>query len=228
MGQRQHCSERKNGIGMLIAIIAVVLFITVLLFLFGRLVLARFGNWLVVADPLAPATAMVVLGGYLPYRAMEAAQMYREGWAPEVWLTKYARNAEEAILAKLGIEVTPEFVFSRQVLEKLGVPQAAILEIEPACADTADEIRTAVQQARSRAQNGPIILITSKCHARRVKVIWKSLIGSSRPAIVRYSEQDPFSPDRWFLNTRDASKVAYEFFGLLNAWCGFPIRAHRS
>jgi uncharacterized SAM-binding protein YcdF (DUF218 family) len=171
---------------------------------------------------------MVVLGGYLPYRAMEAAEIYGQGWAPEIWLTQYAQNAEEAILAKLGIEVTPECVFSRQVLQKLGVPEAAILEIEPACADTADEIRTAVQQAQSRTNKDPIILITSKCHARRVKVIWKSLMGTTRPAIVRYSEQDPFSPDRWFLNTRDASRVAHEFFGLLNAWCGFPIRAHRS
>jgi uncharacterized SAM-binding protein YcdF (DUF218 family) len=213
---------------MLVGIITAFLVVILLLFLFGRLLLARFGNWLVVADPLQPATAMVVLGGYLPYRAMEAAEMYRKGWAPEVWLTKYARNAEEAILANLGIEVTPEYVFSRQVLQNLGVPEAAILEIEPACADTADEIRTAVQEAEGRANKSPIILITSKCHARRVKVIWKSLMGPSHPAIVRYSEQDPFSPDRWFLNTRDVARVAYEFCGLLNAWCGFPIRAHRS
>jgi uncharacterized SAM-binding protein YcdF (DUF218 family) len=212
---------------MMTGVLAAIVVIVLLPFLFGRLLLGWFGKWLVIADPLQPATAIVVLGGYLPYRAMEAAEMYRQGWAPEVWLTKYARNADEAILAKLGIEVTPEYVFSRQVLQKLGVPETAILEIEPGCVDTGDELRTAVRQAQARGKQGPIILITSKCHARRVKVIWKSLNGARYPAIVRYSKQDPFSPDRWFLNTRDARTVTYEFFGLLNAWCGFPIRAHR-
>jgi hypothetical protein len=45
------------------------------------------GQWLMVADPLEPAKAIVVLSGRVPFRALEAASIYREGLAPEVWLT---------------------------------------------------------------------------------------------------------------------------------------------
>jgi len=45
------------------------------------------GRWLVVEDPLAKAKAIVLLSGGMPLRAIEAAKLYREGYAPEVWLT---------------------------------------------------------------------------------------------------------------------------------------------
>src|SRR5262249_19523356 len=56
------------------------------------------GRWLVVADPLGPARAVVVLSGRVPFRAIEAAAIYRGGLAPEVWLTKEFRSAEELAL----------------------------------------------------------------------------------------------------------------------------------
>ncbi len=54
------------------------------LLVLGVWVLHGLARWLVVADPLMPARALVVLGGHTPFRAMEAASLYREGWAPEV------------------------------------------------------------------------------------------------------------------------------------------------
>jgi hypothetical protein len=38
-------------------------------------------QWLFVADPLTHAQAIVVLGGHLPFRAMEAAAFDQQGWA---------------------------------------------------------------------------------------------------------------------------------------------------
>ena len=43
--------------------------------------------WLVVSDPPQPSAAIVVLGGKVPFRAMEGASLYKQGWAREVWLT---------------------------------------------------------------------------------------------------------------------------------------------
>jgi uncharacterized SAM-binding protein YcdF (DUF218 family) len=212
---------------MLSTIIAASVLGILLAFFLGRRVLSWFGNWLVVADPLQPAIATVVLGGYLPFRAMEAAAIYHQGWAPKVWLTKYAQNAEEAVLASLGIEITPECDFSHLVLQRLGVPEYDIAILEPPCLDTEEELRSAALRAQAEGKKGPIILVTSKSHSRRVKVLWKTLAGASHPAIIRYTERDPFVPDRWFRNSRDAYAVVHEFFGLLNVWLGFPIRAHR-
>jgi hypothetical protein len=40
---------------------------------------SQLGYWLVVADPLEPARAIVVLSGRVPFRAVEAASIYRQG-----------------------------------------------------------------------------------------------------------------------------------------------------
>ena len=63
---------------------------------------SEIGRSLMVADPLEPAKAIVVLSGRVPFRAMEAASIYRDGLAPEVWLTKEVRTAEELALDRLA------------------------------------------------------------------------------------------------------------------------------
>jgi hypothetical protein len=72
------------------------------------------GHWLLVDDPLEPAKAVVVFGGHVPFRAMEAADIFRKGLATEVWLTQGALHAEENEMIKLGVHVIPEHEYSRQ------------------------------------------------------------------------------------------------------------------
>jgi uncharacterized SAM-binding protein YcdF (DUF218 family) len=206
--------------------IVVVAFTILLGLLLCRMALSWLGEWLVVADPLQPACAIVVLGGSYPFRAMQAAETYHQGWAGEIWLTRYAQSEELRVLASLGVELPTEDVLNRLVLERLGVPAKAIMVIDRPCIDTESELRRAAEE-RPHDRGGTIILITSKSHTRRVKALWKSVAAASQPAIVRYAERDPFRPDRWFLSKRDAEAVAHEVFGLLNFWARFAIRGRR-
>lgn len=92
--------------------------------------------------------------------------------------------------------------------------------------NTAEEVRTVASELNARG-GGRVILITSKYHTRRVKVLWQKLVGNRPESIVRYTPDDPFQPDRWWRNAFDASSVTHEWFGLLNAWAGFPIKSER-
>jgi hypothetical protein len=67
--------------------------------------------------------------------------------------------------------------------------------------------------------------VTSKYHARRVWVIWKTVASGKPPAVVHYTPLDPFDPSHWCGNSADALAVFREVFGILNAWGGFPIPA---
>jgi hypothetical protein len=69
----------------------------------GVAVARELGRWLVVQDPLERSGAIVVLSGGMPYRAMEAAKIYMEGMAPQVWLTRSQGPVE---LEELGISTT--------------------------------------------------------------------------------------------------------------------------
>jgi hypothetical protein len=104
----------------------VALLLVATMFATAPVALTTAGTWLVVEDCLQPARSVVVLGGQLPFRAMEAAAVYDQGWAKEVWLTRGGAFAEDVALARLAIDKPPEHVYSQRVLEWLGVPRDAI------------------------------------------------------------------------------------------------------
>ena len=206
------------------------LILLVVLAVIGALVLlclSRLGCWLVVADPLEPARAIVVLSGRVPFRAIEAASIYRQKWAPEVWLTKEVRAAEDAALENLGVHVVPKAAYNREVLTRLGVPVSAIRILEDGVWNTVDETRLVARELRANGA-ARVILVTSKTHSRRVRATWSELIGASPRAVVRYASEEPYNPEHWWRNTWDALEVSWEAFGLLNVWMGFPVQSDRS
>jgi uncharacterized SAM-binding protein YcdF (DUF218 family) len=190
------------------------------------LAFTRLGHWIVLQDPLEKADSIVVFGGDLPYRAMEAADLYRAGWAPEVWITQ-GESEQTRETARILPDFLPEHENSRKVLEALGVPRTAIRTIEPPVVATLDEVKAVADNLRARKLKHAI-LVTSSYHTRRVKVTWKAVAGDHVEAIVRYSRRTPFDPDRWWRNSRDVLAVSREVGGILNAWAGFPLNASRN
>src|SRR4030088_1676235 len=78
------------------------------------------GRWLVVEAPLVKSRALVVLSGAMPLRAIEAAKLYREGYAREVWLTHSTEPA--GTLEEMGIPFAGEDHYNALVLIHEGVP----------------------------------------------------------------------------------------------------------
>ena len=179
------------------------------------------GRWLVVEDPLEKAQAIAVLSGRMPLRALEAAKLYREGYAPRVWLTHSAEPG--TTLEAMGIPFAGEDFYNMRVLMHEGVPKDAIQVLDPPIVNTADEIAaisTALQQEKGRT----VILVTSKVHTRRTRILWRRLVGRRGQAIVRAASDDPFDQAKWWKTTGDALDVVREVLGILNAWAGLPLR----
>jgi len=181
------------------------------------------GFWLVVQDSLKIADAIVVFGGHLPFRAMEAAKIYKEGMAPEIWVSCPATTTESTVLEELDIGFVSENEYSVRILRRFGVPASAIRLVDGEIVNTEDEIRVVVGTLQERGKSCAI-LVTSEYHCRRLKIIWHSLAPSDLEAIVRFTPDDPFDPDRWWYNSRDALAVTREIGGILNAWAGFPLQ----
>jgi len=182
------------------------------------------GRWLVVEDPLAKARAIVVLSGAMPLRAIEAAKLYRDGYAPEIWLTHSTEPG--ATLKEMGIPFAGEDHYNALVLIHEGVPAQAIHVLEPPIVNTADEIKV-VAAALARAKGESVILVTTKAHTRRVRLLWRRLAPRQNRAIVRAASGDPFDPRHWWRNTSGALDVVREVLGLLNAWAGLPLHPAR-
>jgi uncharacterized SAM-binding protein YcdF (DUF218 family) len=191
---------------------------------FAAVIFFGLGRWLVVEDPLVKARAIVVLSGAMPVRAIEAANLYREGYAPEIWLTHSTEPAET--LQEMGIPFAGEDHYNRLVLIHEGVPADAIHVLEPPIVNTADEIKV-VAAALSRGKGVAVIVVTTKVHTRRVRLLWRRLVPGQGRAIVRAASGDSFDPRHWWRTTRDALDVVREALGLLNAWAGLPLHPAR-
>jgi len=206
-------SRRRGRVLALVAAVGCGLILGMVMF-FGV------GRWLVIEDPLGKARAIVVLSGAMPLRAMEAAKLYREGYAPEIWLTHSAEPA--ATLGEMGIPFAGEDYYSARVLIHEGVPASAIRVLEPPVVNTADEI-DAIATALAKEKDRTAILVTTKAHTRRVRMLWQRLGSERGTGIVRAAAEDPFDPRYWWRTTSDALDVVREVLGLTNAWAGLPL-----
>jgi uncharacterized SAM-binding protein YcdF (DUF218 family) len=200
--------RHSSGIfGLLLCIAAVISFLCV-------------GRWLVVEDPLDHAQAIAVLSGRMPVRALEAAKLYRQGYAKEIWLTHSTEPGKG--LESLGVPYAGEEIYNTKILIHEGVPAAAIRVLAPPILNTADEI-VVINAAVNAAPVHIVIIVTTKPHTRRVRALWRALTRDQSRAIVRAASADPYDGDHWWRNTRDALDVVREVLGLMNTWAGLPL-----
>lgn len=220
MIERSAKSSVKRRFLLAIAFAAIVLaFASIYAFLHA-------GAWLIREDPLEKSRAIVVLSGGLPERALAAAQIYRDGYAREIWLTQPLQPS--AHMEDLHLPYAGEQEYNRMVLIAKGVPPGNIRILQPRILSTADELR-AVCEALEAGPESKIIIVTSKAHTRRVRALWQKTLQSCSYArlVVRAAPEDYFEPEHWWRSTNDALTVVREYLGLLNAWAGLPLHHTR-
>jgi uncharacterized SAM-binding protein YcdF (DUF218 family) len=209
-------SESKRRLLRWVLLAVIILVLTI-----GTVVFFTIGDWLVVADPLTHADAIVVLSGHLPDRAMEAARIYHAGYAGQVWISPPLSPVEE--LKAMKIAFLGEDFYNEKVLLAQGVPADAIRVLDRPSANTEEEVRE-IKDALQHGDFHSVIIVTSKPHTRRVRTIWKKLAGPDFHSVVRFANDDPYDGGHWWRHTHDALDIVRETLGLLNAWAGFPLR----
>jgi len=191
----------------------------------GTAVFFAIGQWLVVQDSLIHADVIVILSGSLPERALEAAKLYQAGYADQIWISPPISPAEE--LKAMHIFFLGEDFYNEKVLLARGVPPDAIRILERANANTEEEVREISDGLRGNNFHRAIV-VTSKPHTRRVRTIWRKLVGSDPSLVIRFANDDPYDGVHWWRHTHDGLDVVRETLGLFNAWAGFPLRPSRN
>ena len=100
----------------------------------GALMFRGLGRWLIREDPLQKSDVIVVLSGSMPARAEEAANVFRMGYAPEIWISRPESPAAQ--LGAMGISYAGEESYNRDVLIRRGVPPGAIRILPQAIVNT--------------------------------------------------------------------------------------------
>jgi uncharacterized SAM-binding protein YcdF (DUF218 family) len=206
----KHFQRLLSILGAL-ALLAVV---TVFFFFLG------IGHWLVKEDPLQKADAIAVWSGNFPARAMEAAKLYHQGYAKEIWLTHPGAHSHP--LRRFGLRYPSEDDCNYQVLRKQGIPAKAIHILESSILNTADEldvISATLQDTGSQS----VIVVTDKPHPRRVYTLWKEFDAGRGNAIVHGVSND-YNPSRWWKSPGGTTQVLHEVLGMINASAGLPLQ----
>jgi uncharacterized SAM-binding protein YcdF (DUF218 family) len=170
----------------------------VLLYFLSPAVLTAIGAQLIHADPLEQADAIVVLAPFLD-RVIEAADLYRKGFAPLVIVTRASRDLGEQELIDRGILQSAE-AQRRQALIALGVPPDAVVTMEGLADSTADEARDFAAWARTHPVRR-VIVVTSPPHTARSGYTFRRATENLGIEVLMHpSSRHPFRAQTWWQN----------------------------
>ncbi len=111
-------SDEQSGRGVIRRFILPALIILGLTWsMAGESILRQTAEYLITSESLEPADAIVVLGGIAADRAIEAAHLYMEGYAPYIVLTpeEWQSGKTYDILKSLEIKNIDSYEFSRDL-----------------------------------------------------------------------------------------------------------------
>ncbi len=148
----------------------------------------------IVSDAPARADAAAVLGGGLEYRPFAAAELYRRGLVPKILVSNIGASPAE----RLGV-LRSHVRENIEVLEKLGVPAAAI---EPFGSNLKDTYAEAVALHDWAKQTGAhaILVPTDIFAARRLRWIMHHVFGNDAVILVPAVDPPDYTRNDWWQN----------------------------
>jgi len=194
-----------RGIGILVLII--------ILIGFTYLLLRGAGAYLIVADEMEPAKAVVVLSGGTESRMREALRLYNDNFGDVIILTETGEEIAD-------LEVLHSFDMSIQLMNN-GVPSGNILITSIEVSSTVDEAK-AVLDLMSRRQLSSAIVVTDPYHTHRTRKIFNDIFqGSNIDLFVRPVRGSWFNSRSWFLSPQGWQFTILEYLKLIGYTLGF-------
>lgn len=196
---------------LVVAIIHLLLLALVVSFLAGA------AAWLRAPEAPAKSDVIVVLAGSVE-RAFYAADLYRQGFAPLVLVSRPEREGGQRMLQELGIDLPAEEDVNMQVLQRKGVPHEHIRVIGAGSRSTFEEALAVREVIAGKPLR--IMVVTSPYHVRRTGMIFRKILGDV-PAELRIvgNSYEAF-PEHWWSDqgaarnvVLESAKIAYYLLG---------------
>jgi uncharacterized SAM-binding protein YcdF (DUF218 family) len=182
--------------------------------------IASLGHLLHHEDPLERADVIFVLGGTHLERAAEAGELFLEGWAPRILLSRPRSDGGEVALRTRGLAIPGVTDVQRQALVQMGVPEAAIAVLDVEQDTTASESQDLRGQVIANGWTR-VIAVTSKLHTARASLVMRRHVqGTGTHLIMRASRYDTADIDRWWKTRSDLRFALFEAQKFLAYWVG--------
>ena len=187
----------------------------------GAYSFAEVGNFLAREDPLQKADAVFVFAGRYVERPLEGGDLYREGYAPRIVITRDRDDMPVPALERRGIDISTHVEVTRRMLQEMGIPDEAIITPDRIHDHTSDEAET-LRQLALKYQWRRVILVSSKYHLRRVALAAsRAMRGTGVEILLRSTRYDNSTPGRWWTRRADIRWIASEVPKFIGYRLGF-------
>ena len=178
-------------------------------------ILKSAGSYLVVEHSLKKADLIVCLTGVPVERGLEAADLYRMGLAPYIFIGREELPDGVEALNERGVGFPESRDFLIMMLEKLGVPGSACLVSDNFAGSTMEEAKVIGDLVREKGFHS-LIIVTSPTHTRRAWLTFENVFEKDDVEVLMApSRYTKFKPDDWWKTRRYAKEVIVEYQKLI-------------
>lgn len=181
----------------------------------GYIILRGAGAYLIIADELQPAQAIVMLSGGDDSRMEEALSLYHDKYGKVIILTETGRQLENY-----------DSLHSNDIRIQLltnGVPSGNILITDIKVSSTLDEAY-AIKKLLTNQQFSSAIIVTDPYHTRRTALVFRSVFSDSQIKLIfRPVRGSWFNSKTWFLTLDGWKYTILEYLKLFGYYLGFKV-----
>lgn len=177
-------------------------------------------KWLVVNQPPVAADGIVVLiGSYAS--PLYAAELYQQGYAKRVFVSRPIRSAISQRLRPLDIRLPAQEEVCRKILMRKGVRAADIVLY-------GEHVLSTMEEAESLRRSMPdpphrLLIVTSPIHTRRAKAIFSRLFPHTE-IVMLATPYEPF-PEKWWRDRQTAIHLTLELSKTVFYYLGGVFRS---
>lgn len=202
----KHGSEDGGIIANLVALLFLAILCAVVYF--ARHPIMRFAaeSW-VVDEPAAHADVILVLGddNFYADRATHAAELFRQGVAPEV-VVSGRRLRPNAGICEL---------MEHDLIER-GVPKDKIEKFTHDANSTREEAEALAKLLKERRWKS-VVIVTSNYHTRRARYIFDRIFPAGIVVTVASARDGDFDPERWWEKRQSVKLFLRELAGMVES-----------
>ncbi len=178
-------------------------------------ILTRAGEYLVVEHDIREADLIVCLAGGAVERGLQTADLYQDGLAPRILISRATLPDGSQALKGKGVSFPERRDLLMGLLMDLGIPRSALIAPDSLVESTFEEATT-VREVVDENGFQTVILVTSPSHSRRVWLTFKKVFENDDVEImVKPSKYSDFSPQGWWKTRKFFCEVAVEYQKLL-------------
>ena len=178
-------------------------------------ILTRMGRYLILENPPEKSDLIVCLAGSNIERGLAAADAYRQGLAPKIFVAREEVPDGYELLMEKGIKYPETIDLMRSLLKDLGVPKSAIIRNDTQVGSTIAEARIVKIIVEQKGYKS-LIIITSPYHSRRAWLTYRKVFeGTGVRILALPSKYSLFRSEDWWKHRRNVKKAIVEYQKLI-------------